>query len=42
MEYNGYLSRNSILNYWYEVGTQFVDCGTKFDELGRKYNPEVT
>jgi len=41
MEYHGDLVRHSLLKYWYEVGTKFDDCGTKFYKLGRTYNPEV-
>ena len=40
-EYHGDLVRHSLLIYWYGVGTKFGDCGTNFDELGTKYNPEV-
>ena len=41
MEYHGDLDRHSLLKYWYEVGTKFDDCGTKFAKLDPKYNPEV-
>ena len=34
-------SRHYFRNYWYEVGTEFDDCGTKFVEISTKYNPEV-
>jgi len=33
--------RHSLLQYWYDVGSEFDDVGTNFDELGRKHNPEV-
>jgi len=41
IEYHGDLVRHSLLKYWYEVGTKFDDCGTKFIENSTEYIPEV-
>ena len=41
MAYNGDSFRHYIRNYWYEVGTEFDNCGTKLVENSTKYNLEV-